>query len=283
MEGIPADCEITGLGLADAGACVELAAQREWVTEAAKWRLLLSLGDGFGVRECGSGRLIATAIATRYEDRVAVVGMVLVSPSFGRQGLGAALMRYLLNHVRPAVVSLFATMEGEPLYLKLGFRMVDSLITCYGWYEPDGGDEWRTRPVRPDDVPAVIEADRIAFGAHRGAVLRHRLATAEASCLVEDRGVVRGYGLAWRNLETLVIGPVVATDDLTAMAIIDALARRSDGAVSVDLRSGATAVLGWLARRGLARPSRVPLMTLGGAVLPGSRMQLYSPIMQALG
>jgi GNAT superfamily N-acetyltransferase len=283
MERIPVGCELVPLGLGDTSAYVELAAERDWVTETGKWRLLLSVGDGFGVRERGSGRLVATALATRYEDRVAVIGMVLVSPSFGHQGLGSALVRYLLDRVRPAVVSLYATVEGEPLYRKLGFRTVDSLDAWHGWYEPVGGDEWRTRPVRPADLPAIIEADRVAFGAHRGGALTRMLAITEASCLIEDSGVMRGYGLAWRNLETFVIGPVVASDDRTAMAVIDALARRSDGPVSVDLRAGATAVSGWLTRCGLARPSRAPLMTLGGAALPGAREQLYSPIMQALG
>lgn len=268
----------------DLPACLELAAERGWAPEAGKWRLLLDLGDGFAIKDPTSGRLAAAVIVTTYQQRLAVIGMLLVSPAHAHQGLASRLTRHALHQAAPATVFLYATEQGEPLYRRLGFQTIDTVVKHRGRYQPPVGlSHDRVRPVQPADLPAIIDLDEAVFGSRREHVISRLLTSAEHSCLAGGNRGIHGYAAAWRNLEDLVIGPVIARDDRTATRLIRTLAQQTTSPITLDLPSRATTVSRWLNERGLHRQPPAPLMTIDGQALPGIRRQLYSPIMQALG
>jgi hypothetical protein len=143
---------------------------------------------------------------------------------------------------------------------------------------------WRCgRPAGPADRAEVLALDRAVFGASRAASLGALARLADRVVVATDARGLAGHGSAWRNLSELIIGPVVARDDVTALALIQDLAARAGGPVRVDLPARHAGVSRWLAGRGVRPAAPDPLMSYGGKPLPGDRDRLYGLFMQGAG
>ena len=139
------------------------------------------------------------------------------------------------------------------------------------------------RPPVAADQAEVLGLDRAGFGASRASVLGALGRLAEQVVVAADDGAVAGHGCAWRNLEVLAIGPVVARDDGVARAMIEAMAARDGGPVRVDVPARHGLVSDWLAARGVPAVGSDPVMSYGGKALPGERELVYGLYMQAFG
>jgi GNAT superfamily N-acetyltransferase len=275
----------------DLPACLDLAADRGWPREDAKWRFALAAGSVFGIDDPRGG-LAATIAVTRYEPGLAVIGLLLVAARHGRRGLGRRLTEHALEWAAGRVVYLYATPEGRPLYEALGFRVVDHVTRHVGSFGPGaagagGGGALagglRVRPPVPADRAEVLALDRAAFGAGRAPTLGALARLADQVVVAADDRGIAGHGSAWRNLGVLAIGPLVAREDAAAVALIQAMAAQADGPVRVDLPARHAGVSRWLAARGVLPAAPDPLMSYRGQPLPGDRGQLYGLFMQAFG
>jgi hypothetical protein len=179
-----------------------------------------------------------------------------------------------------ATVYLYATEAGRPLYARLGFRVADTVTAYCGRYQGSGG------PPRAADLlaagtgglPTLARLDRQAFGADRSTLLRRLPGFADRVVIMAG-----GYSAAWRNLDTVHAGPLVADSTSTAQALLDAVLPEGTATARVDLPAEAAGALGgWLAARGLTARSPAPLM-VRGPELPGNRAVQLAPLMQALG
>jgi hypothetical protein len=102
--------------------------------------------------------------------------------------------------------------------------------------------------------------------------------------VVERDGSIAGYGGAWRNIETVVIGPVIAVDAAGATALIGELAACANGArIRLDVDHRNAELRTWATAHGVAPGFDTSLMVHGGRELPGERRRLFLPVMQALG
>ncbi|MDX3237872.1 GNAT family N-acetyltransferase [Streptomyces sp. ME03-5709C] len=275
---------------ADLPACSALAVGRDWGAEEHKWRFLLTHGTGYGIDAPDGEGLAATTVLTRYAGGLAAVSMVLVAARYEGRGLGRRIMTHVLAEAGDDTVTLHATDRGRPLYEKLGFRAVGTVVTHYGRFAPpvpaDSADPGaaRPRPCTETDLPALLALDAEVFGADRSPLLRDLPRFAERVVVAEEDGVLTGYASAWRNADTLVVGPVVAGDAAGARGLITALARDADTPVRLDLRAGAPGSLdGWAAEHGVAPAFPNTLMVLGDRDLPGDELRRHTPLMVALG
>jgi GNAT superfamily N-acetyltransferase len=101
----------------DVPACLALAGGREWPAEELKWRMLLSVGEGYTLEAPGGG-LAGTVIVTPYGGEAAAVGMVLVALTHEGRGLDRRLMEHALARIGPGATLLDATPQGRPLYVE---------------------------------------------------------------------------------------------------------------------------------------------------------------------
>jgi predicted N-acetyltransferase YhbS len=297
---------------ADLRDCLDLAAGRGWPREDVKWRFALAAGSVFGVDDPRGGLAAAIAV-TRYEPGLAVIGLLLVAARHGRRGLGRRLTEHALEWAAGRVVYLYATPEGRPLYEALGFRAVDHVTRHAGPFRPAApgtgaaGDRpgagplgsgapgagapgaggvrggLLVRPPVPADRAEVLAVDRAAFGASRASSLGALARLAGQVVVAVDGQGIAGHGSAWRNLDVLTIGPLVARDDATALAMIGAMAAGAAGPVRIDLPARHAGVSRWLAARGVVPAGPDPLMSYRGQSMPGDRDRLYGLFMQALG
>ncbi|MFY0566628.1 GNAT family N-acetyltransferase [Archangium lansingense] len=277
---------IRRLTLDDMPACLELAVKRDWPAEELKWRMILELGTGFGV-DSPEGGLAGTVLITPYGREAASIGMMAVSPSHGRQGLGRRLMEHALEYIGPIPTLLFATDQGRPLYEKLGFVQVGEIVKHVGRLTREPQElsvpDTRVRAMTAEDLDAVATLDAGAFGAPRH-VLLHALHRMALRALVAERGGrVVGYGLAWPNLDSTMVGPLIAQEEPIAWVLAAELLRGLEGVVRIDIPPRFVELSEWVAGRGLERHVPSPMMMLHGTQAPGKREHLYAIAAQALG
>ncbi|MFD3454017.1 GNAT family N-acetyltransferase [Streptomyces sp. NPDC058691] len=286
---LPSPLPARRLGPGDLAACSELAVSRDWGAEEHKWRFLLTHGTGWGIDAPDGRGLAATAILTRYAGGLAAVSMVLVAARYEGRGLGRRIMTHVLGEAGDDTVTLHATDRGRPLYEKLGFRAVGTVVTHRGTFRPPAADEAGPAAVRPAgdaDLPALLALDAEVFGADRSPLLRDLPRFATRTLVAEEDGRLTGYASAWLNEGTLIVGPVVADTTAVARRLITAIARDAAGPVRLDLLTEDPlrhTLPAWATAQGVVPAFPNTLMVLGDRDLPGDDARRHTPLMLALG
>jgi len=213
--------------------CLALSAEAGWNQNESDWRLMLRIGRGLGVTT-ENGRLVATAIMLPFEQRFAWISMVLVTADHQRRGIASRLMRRAIDELIAGgyVPLLDATPAGREVYRKLGFedcwRMArlasPSAITVNA---RDLGMDLEVRSLGRGDWPGVLDEDRAIFGADRSGILQDLARRVPQAALIATRGgTICGASFARDGRLATQIGPVIAADDATALALVaEALAR----------------------------------------------------------
>ena len=232
-----------------------LSAGEGWNQTAADWRRMIGLEPAgcFAARE--GDRLVGTVTTTTYGDALAGIGMMVVHPDFRRQGIGAALMRLALNHLRErgiATVKLDATPAGRPLYESLGFVGEVEMERWQGVVVAGCGAD----PMCPDreSLRDPFELDRAAYGVDRSRLLERLVAEGVGEPLVagSERGDASGYALARPGRAATYIGPVIGDDSRSIGRLAEGmLARFAGQEVCLDRHRGGHLEPELLAQRGL--------------------------------
>lgn len=183
-----------------------------------------------------SNEIIATTVAIACGD-IGIIGNVIVRANHQRRGLGRLLMEQTLAWLGERGVRsvlLDATIEGRPLYRRLGF--VERAIS---WFADgtlaqlrrtvltDRADDLLTSPRPAADVTRLAALDAAAFGGDRLGLLARMLRQPGASLYITDdvAGQPLGYALV-RPVERanvgVQIGPWVARSERAAAALLRA-------------------------------------------------------------
>ena len=251
----------------DIAAAHALTVELKWPHRVDDWQFVARAGSGF-VAEDGSG-VIGTALYWTYGEERASLGMVIVSPARQGLGIGRKLMELVLEKLGSRITFLHATLAGQPLYEKLGFRAAGTLDQHQGAaFQPPltalpAGE--RLRPLGASDTPRLIELASRASGLDRSAVLPSLLASADGIGLDRD-GELIGFSLYRRFGRGFAIGPVVAPgseDTSRAKALISHWLAMNEGVfIRIDT-PGDSGLTAWLEGMGLPRVDTVAKMVLG--------------------
>jgi GNAT superfamily N-acetyltransferase len=272
--------------------CVALSVDRGWSPERSKWSLLLAASEVFGVDAPDGQGLAGAVVLTRWGPDLASVGMMLVAARYGRRGLGRALMEHVIAEAGQATVTLFATDLGRPLYEKLDFQPVRRNVSFVGEFRPDraragaaAGPTGFARVATEADLPAILSADRAAFGADRGRILSRLPGFADRIAVLADdpQTGMSGYAAAWRNTpSSTVIGPLVAPDAESAKHLVTDLAAHAHGTIRLDLDPDRQELPAWADKHGLEPAGRTQVMARGELTDRGTPDRLFAPISVAL-
>ncbi|MFK4146143.1 GNAT family N-acetyltransferase [Streptomyces sp. NPDC004065] len=278
----PTALPIHRLTLRDLTACADLSEDRGWQREEHKWGLLLTAGKGYGIDDPDGG-LVAACVVTEFGPQgrpdLGAIGMVLVASRHARQGVGRRLMRHVVSTMGTTPLTLHATPYGRPLYEELGFKVTGRAEMVCGRFTPDG---WpspvATRAATAEDLPAVLRLDEEVFGADRTLLLTRLPAFADRLRVAEEDGRITGYAAAWPNMETHVVGPLIARDVETAKALVASLAAHTDRPLRTDIDVRHEDLLAWMKERGLASVAFNAVMTYGIGDLPGDWSRRFAPL-----
>jgi GNAT superfamily N-acetyltransferase len=243
----------------------DLVVQSHWNQTADDWRVFFTCGTIYVVREA-NGRILASgAVLPMGESRpgylagltgrgVSWISMILVTPACRGRGLGREVFDRCVKHIREQgrIAMLDATPAGEALYRQFGFEVLWRLTRWRREASP------AARPALPPSVPDIetlAELDQEALGFSRTALLREFLARPETRFLRHPLGfaIVRAGRVAHH------IGPLVASNEAAAVAVLQDAASRLAGPVLIDvpderpLMRDALAAAGFTPQRGFAR------------------------------
>ncbi|MEV8020588.1 GNAT family N-acetyltransferase [Streptomyces sp. NPDC086554] len=279
---------IRRLTLRDVTACADLSQDRGWPREDHKWGLLLSAGTGHGIDDPDGSGLIAACVVTEYgpQERpgLGAIGMVLVAERHARQGIGRRLMRQIVEEAGTTPLTLHATPNGRPLYEELGFKTTGRAEMVRGRFTADGPlPDVATRPATAEDLTAILRLDHEVFGLDRTHMITRLPAFVDQLRVAEADGEITGYAGAWPNMETHVIGPLIARDTDTAKALIGSLAAGSDRPLRTDIDVRHEELLAWVKERGLESVAFNAVMTYGIPELPGDWSRRFAPLTVAAG
>jgi ribosomal protein S18 acetylase RimI-like enzyme len=232
--------------------------------------------------------LVGTAMRWLWGETHATIGLVIVSELMRGRRIGSALMNRILEGLDDRIVSLHATEEGRGMYERLGFvrtgeiRQHQGVASNVPLVALDEG--WRLRPMDNSDEPALFKFDRQARGWERPQLLRTWLDTSERVMVLDHAGALDGFAFLRRFGRGVVVGPVVASDDIGARALIGHLIGTAGGRfvrIDLDYDSGLTT---WMEELQLQRAGTVTAMTRGS--LPRDAVgdaRLFALASQALG
>ncbi|RVU27247.1 GNAT family N-acetyltransferase [Streptomyces antnestii] len=281
------DLPIRRLTPRDLAACADLSEDRGWPREEHKWGLLLAAGTGYGIDDPDGG-LVTACVVTDYgpprRPTLSAIGMVLVAERHARRGIGRRLMHHVVEQAGATPLTLHATPYGRPLYEELGFKVIGRAEMVCGHFTPGGHTpSVATRAATAEDLSAILRLDGEVFGTDRTHILTRLPAFADQLRVAEDDGELIGYAAAWPNMDTHVVGPLIARDTATAKALVTSLAAGTDRPLRTDIDVRHEELLTWIKERGVESLSFNAVMTFGTPDLPGDWTRRFAPLTVAAG
>ncbi|MCX5266180.1 GNAT family N-acetyltransferase [Streptomyces sp. NBC_00199] len=281
------DLPIRRLTHRDLAACADLSEDRGWPREEHKWGLLLSAGTGYGIDDPAGG-LVSACVVTEYgpygSPSFGAVGMVLVAERHARRGVGRRLMRHIVSLMGTTPLTLHATPNGRPLYEELGFKTTGRAEMLRGRLTRGvPALDVTTRAATAEDLPSILRLDEEVFGADRTHVITRLPAFADQFRVAEESGRIIGYSAAWPNMDTQVVGPLIARDTKTAQSLLASLAARTDRPLRTDIDVRHEELLAWVKAGGLEPVAFNSVMTYGIPELPGDWRRRFAPLTVAAG
>ena len=244
-----------------------LSAEAGWNQIAPDWRFMLGAGSGFGYVD-PTDRLVASGLTVDFPG-YAWISMILVTPDWRRQGLATRLMQSCIDalQARGLVPALDASPEGREVYLRLGFRDAGTLTRLVGDLNAFGTENLQDiGPLAAADLAEIAAFDARSSGTDRAALLSHlRDRLPEAAFVARRNGAVTGFVMGRRGRVSSQIGPLVADDDDTALALLAAAGRAAGGRICLDLFDQRAGMRAWLDARGFVPVTRFIRMVLGPA------------------
>jgi len=217
---------------------MELKGLAGWNQTRSDWERLLRLQPRGCFLAKLNGEKVGTVTTLSYGE-VGWVGMLLVHPAKRRKGVGTALLRRGIKHLRSRgveVIKLDATPEGRKMYKRLGF--VDEYMVCR--YRSELGKvreavkkddltrrEIKIRPISEKELGEIVFFDEKTLGVSRGNVLRELVRENGGYCLcTRDGQNLLGYIMARAGSGAWQVGPLVAQDFESAGGLLREVVKR---------------------------------------------------------
>ena len=258
------------LGREHLAGCVALSRAASWNQNDADWRLMLELGRGWGI-SLADGMLAASTLVLPY-GAFAWISMVLVLPEHRRKGYASRLLRIATAELerRGQLPVLDATPAGREVYRREGFR------DTWGFKRfrlEAAAQAQGAAPVGPlGDWEGALALDAEAFGGPRAPLLR-ALQARMPRCALQLPG--KGFVLARDGREAAQIGPLVARDEASAIALLGAALEAVGPPLYVDAADHAPRLQEWLLARGFVAQRPFTRMVRARARAPGNEKLVY--------
>lgn len=247
----------------DLPSVVELSLEVSWPHREEDWDLLLETGEGIVLER--DGRIVGSALAWRYGEEHASLGLVIVREGERGKGLGRRMLEEMLERLKGRTVFLNATEDGLALYRKLAFVEIGRILQHQGMAPTMPlAEVVRNQRVRPvggadGDIPALYSR---ASGVDRRALLQTLSANGPMVALERDYEAV-GFALMRRFGHGRLIGPIVAPDLQGAQVLATHWLGSNAGAFCrIDAVDG-TGFSEWLTEAGLPAVGSVTTMVRG--------------------
>ena len=255
-----------------------------WPHRREDWQTMFELGHGFAAVD-RDGRLQGVAMWWPQGPDFASLGMVIVSPTLQKAGLGRRLMNAVVDAAGPRSVQLNATEAGLRLYQSFGFEETGGIHQHHGTLSASAsavGGGAAVRALVEADHDSLLALDRRASGVDRSGVLRALLSLSDGFALDGADGLagtllVRDFGRG------KLLGPIVAEDEESALKLLSGAAVATGGFLRADIPDDSSQLAQWLEAAGLPLVSAVRTMVRGPRPVRSGGVRLFGLVAQALG
>jgi len=252
-----------------------------WNQLEEDWELLINYRKNINLVAIQDDHIVGSITAINYDNTVAWIGMMLVAKDYRGRGISKLLLLDVIEKLKKcSSIKLDATPAGKPLYIKSGFTEEKSL---YRMTNPSISELLpknrilKPVPITPRDLPELVLLDKMIFGADR-AELINRLYQRypELAWLIEDRSRIAGFCLGRQGQSFTQIGPVHASSEIAARALISVAGNQLAGQpVVVDIHADKPAVKKWLEGNGFTSQRSFERMFLKNNTCPGIKKNQY--------
>jgi GNAT superfamily N-acetyltransferase len=159
-----------------------------------------------------NGSVVATGMAT-VNGEVGWIGSIFVDRTMRSQGYGRAITEAVCSRLDAAgctTQALIASEWGKPLYLDMGFRVVEEyqILQAPTMPHAPAPPAGKTlRPMEPGDIDRVCELDRRATGENRRGLIS---ALDGRAWVLEAAGELRGFAGAVLPDSAAIVAPELA-------------------------------------------------------------------------
>lgn len=239
-----------------------------WPHRAEDWQFLRRVGHGIAALD-DIGRVLGSAMWFPQGETFATIGMVITSPRLQALGTAQWLMNKVMTECDGRTLRLTATRAARRLYQSLDFLREQTVFQCQG--EARATAEQLRAPEEADvrmldamHVDAVVDLDARAFGAARSALIGSLFQESVGYGLFRD-GDLEAFALCRRFGRGHVVGPVVASTDAAAIAVVRPYVIQREGQfLRLDTRCSGGEFRTFLARSDLSVFDTVLTMSFAG-------------------
>jgi hypothetical protein len=187
------------------------------------------------------GQVISCAGLFQY-DRMASIGAVIVSKTHRGLGLARKMIDTLLDQCDQSIpVVLTATVQGRPVYEKIGFHTA-GYITTYKAQKttPETlrvSDDIHLSSADESHLPCIEALDEKGAGTNRSSFLKNRMNRAAQRIIAKnEHHEITGFAFGVETPANLMIGPLAANDEITALSLIRSLISSYSGPIRLDMQ-----------------------------------------------
>ncbi|AVI40452.1 GNAT family N-acetyltransferase [Bacillus pumilus] len=187
------------------------------------------------------GQVISCAGLFQY-DRMASIGAVIVSRTHRGLGLARKMIDTLLDQCDQSIpVVLTATVQGRPVYEKIGFHTA-GYITTYKAQKttPETlrvSDDIHLSSADESHLPCIEALDEKGAGTNRSSFLKNRMNRAAQRIIAKnEHHEITGFAFGVETPANLMIGPLAANDEITALSLIRSLISSYSGPIRLDMQ-----------------------------------------------
>lgn len=241
----------------------ELVVQSGWNQTAADWTLFAAHGTVHAARD-DRQNINASGAVLPMGRTAAWISMILVDPAARGQGLGRMVFERCLEQAQRGGRCAFldATPSGERLYTQYGFTPLWRLTR---WQRGARPSATRMETQAPANLDLLAALDAEALGFERAGVLKH-LAARTGSRMLRH---AQGFALLREGRIARHIGPLIATQESAAAALLSDIASSEPGPVFIDVPDDRPFLREQLAEQGFVPQRGFTRMTLGEPVPHG--------------
>ncbi len=183
--------------------------------------------EGFFMGWLGEGP-VASISCVRHGGGHAFLGFYIVDPLMRGHGLGKAIWRVALDHVKGCVVGLDGVVAQQDNYRRAGFELAWHNRRFKGWgHEAEATPNARVVPLSALPFDALVAYDNAFHPAPRPAFLQSWIQMPQSHALGWwEGGALRGYGVLRACREGCKLAPLCADTPAIAKTLFEALCSR---------------------------------------------------------
>ena len=267
--------------LSDMKELMRLKNAESWNQTENDWSLLIQYKDSINLVAETDNIIVGTITAINYANTVAWIGMMLVDKKHRGKGISKILLNEAIKKLNNCKsIKLDATPAGWPVYKKLGFideytlfRMTSPSVLKPSLVETN----IKTEQLTEKDIPEVARLDKQIFGADRTDLINYLYTNSPSlAFLTREKSKITGFSLGRKGQSFTQLGPVYASSDEAAKALINsALSKLSGKAVAIDIHMNKPEIENLLSAFGFARQRSFERMYLQKNPSPGITSYQY--------